>query len=79
MSRHITHMFFRQLDADIKEGFLVRIGQVFGIERAEASRLYSLLLQCMNHRQSVRKNNIWECVCCDSTYGLLTATTSTCL
>ncbi|XP_038558702.1 transient receptor potential cation channel subfamily M member 6 isoform X1 [Micropterus salmoides] len=43
----------RQLDADIKEDFLVRIGDVFGVERAEASQLYSLLLQCMDHRQSI--------------------------
>lgn len=47
--------FSRQLDADIKEDFLVRIGDVFGVERAEASQLYNLLLQCMDHRQSVSK------------------------
>ncbi|XP_076586321.1 transient receptor potential cation channel subfamily M member 6 isoform X2 [Chaetodon auriga] len=43
----------RQLDADIKEDFLVRIEEVFGAERAESSELYSLLLQCMDHRQSI--------------------------
>ncbi|XP_037633258.1 transient receptor potential cation channel subfamily M member 6 isoform X1 [Sebastes umbrosus] len=43
----------RQLDTDIKEDFLVRIGNVFGVDIAEASQLYSLLLQCMNHRQSI--------------------------
>ncbi|XP_040898692.1 transient receptor potential cation channel subfamily M member 6 isoform X4 [Toxotes jaculatrix] len=43
----------RQLDADIKEDFLVRIGDVFGVDRAEASHLYSLLLQCMDNRQSI--------------------------
>ncbi|TKS79008.1 Transient receptor potential cation channel subfamily M member 6 [Collichthys lucidus] len=43
----------RQLDADIREDFLVRIGNVFAVERAEASQLYSLLLQCMAHRQSI--------------------------
>ncbi|TMS03286.1 Transient receptor potential cation channel subfamily M member 6 [Larimichthys crocea] len=43
----------RQLDADIREDFLVRIGNVFGVDRAEASQLYSLLLQCMAHRQSI--------------------------
>uniref|UniRef100_A0A673CDY6 non-specific serine/threonine protein kinase n=1 Tax=Sphaeramia orbicularis TaxID=375764 RepID=A0A673CDY6_9TELE len=41
------------LDADIKEDFLVRIGEVFGIERSEAVHLYTLLLQCMDHRQSI--------------------------
>ncbi|KAM9360691.1 LOW QUALITY PROTEIN: transient receptor potential cation channel subfamily M member 6 [Symphorus nematophorus] len=43
----------RQLDADIKEDFLVRIGNVFGVDRADASQLYNLLLQCMDHRQSI--------------------------
>ncbi|XP_029294787.1 transient receptor potential cation channel subfamily M member 6 [Cottoperca gobio] len=43
----------RHLDADIKEDFLVRIGDVFGVEVAEASQLYSLLLQCMDHRESI--------------------------
>ncbi|KAM7018494.1 transient receptor potential cation channel subfamily M member 6 isoform 2-T2 [Tautogolabrus adspersus] len=43
----------RQLDADIKEDFLVRIGDVFGVEGAEASQLFDLLLQCMDHRQSI--------------------------
>uniref|UniRef100_A0A3Q1BGJ8 non-specific serine/threonine protein kinase n=1 Tax=Amphiprion ocellaris TaxID=80972 RepID=A0A3Q1BGJ8_AMPOC len=45
----------RQLDADIEEDFLIRIGDVFGIERAEATHLYTLLLQCIDHRQSVSK------------------------
>ncbi|XP_013867494.1 transient receptor potential cation channel subfamily M member 6 isoform X1 [Austrofundulus limnaeus] len=43
----------RELDADIKEDFLVRIGDVFGVERSEATDLYSLLQQCMDHRQSI--------------------------
>ncbi|XP_042276131.1 transient receptor potential cation channel subfamily M member 6 isoform X2 [Thunnus maccoyii] len=43
----------KQLDADIKEDFLARIGDVFGVERTEASHLYTLLLQCMDHRQSI--------------------------
>ncbi|XP_047447059.1 transient receptor potential cation channel subfamily M member 6 isoform X2 [Mugil cephalus] len=42
-----------QLEADIKEDFLVRIGDVFGVERTEATHLYTLLLQCMDHRQSI--------------------------
>lgn len=43
----------RQVDADIKEDCLVKIGNVFGVERPEASHLYTLLLQCMDHRQSI--------------------------
>ncbi|XP_051278694.1 transient receptor potential cation channel subfamily M member 6 isoform X2 [Dicentrarchus labrax] len=43
----------RQLDPDIKEDFLVRIGNVFGVEREEASQLYDVLQQCMDHRQSI--------------------------
>lgn len=48
---------FRELEADIKEDFLVRIGQAFGVDQSEASHLYSLLLQCMDHRQSVSEND----------------------
>lgn len=51
---------FRQLDADIQEDFLVRIGDVFGVDKAEASHFYSLLLQCMQHRQSVSETHIWR-------------------
>lgn len=51
-------MCFRQLDADIKEGFLLRIGEVFGVDRKEASRLCALLLECMDHRQSVGEGTI---------------------
>uniref|UniRef100_A0A672JL72 non-specific serine/threonine protein kinase n=1 Tax=Salarias fasciatus TaxID=181472 RepID=A0A672JL72_SALFA len=43
----------RCLDADIEEDFLVRIERVFAVERTEASHLYTLLLQCMDHRQSI--------------------------
>ncbi|KAM9858169.1 transient receptor potential cation channel subfamily M member 6 [Aulostomus maculatus] len=43
----------RQLDADIEEDFLVRVGDVFGVDRSEASHLYALLQACMNHRQSI--------------------------
>ncbi|XP_032434283.1 transient receptor potential cation channel subfamily M member 6 isoform X5 [Xiphophorus hellerii] len=43
----------RQLDADIEEDFLGRIGDVFGVERTEAAHLYTLLQQCMDHRQSI--------------------------
>uniref|UniRef100_A0A8D3CP55 non-specific serine/threonine protein kinase n=1 Tax=Scophthalmus maximus TaxID=52904 RepID=A0A8D3CP55_SCOMX len=42
----------RPLDPDIKEDFLVRIGDVFRLDRAEAFHLYNLFLQCMEHRQS---------------------------
>uniref|UniRef100_A0A3B3TU21 non-specific serine/threonine protein kinase n=1 Tax=Poecilia latipinna TaxID=48699 RepID=A0A3B3TU21_9TELE len=43
----------RQLDADIEEDFLGRIGDVFGVERTEAAHLYTLLQQCMDHRESI--------------------------
>lgn len=43
----------RQLDADIKEDFLVRIEHVFGVERTEATHLYTILQQCMDHRESI--------------------------
>ncbi|XP_026042278.1 transient receptor potential cation channel subfamily M member 6 isoform X2 [Astatotilapia calliptera] len=43
----------RPLEADIKENFLTTIGDAFGMERTEATDLYTLLLQCMDHRQSI--------------------------
>uniref|UniRef100_A0A3B3BZ56 non-specific serine/threonine protein kinase n=1 Tax=Oryzias melastigma TaxID=30732 RepID=A0A3B3BZ56_ORYME len=43
----------RQLDADIIEDFLTRIGDEFGVERTEAVRLYSVLQECMDHRESI--------------------------
>uniref|UniRef100_A0A673ZAH0 non-specific serine/threonine protein kinase n=1 Tax=Salmo trutta TaxID=8032 RepID=A0A673ZAH0_SALTR len=35
------------------EDFLLRIGGMFGLERADASQLYNLLMECMDYRQSV--------------------------
>nr|XP_057925954.1 transient receptor potential cation channel subfamily M member 6 isoform X2 [Doryrhamphus excisus] len=43
----------RELDEDIKQDFLVRIGEVFGVDRKEAFGLCTLLLECMDHRQSI--------------------------
>ncbi|CAJ1067967.1 transient receptor potential cation channel subfamily M member 6 isoform X3 [Xyrichtys novacula] len=43
----------RQLDADIEADFLARIEDVFGVAEEEASRLFKLLLRCMEHRQSI--------------------------
>lgn len=54
----ILHLSFRQLDADIIEDFLTRIGDEFGVERTEAIRLYSVLQQCMEHRESVSQNTL---------------------
>ncbi|KAK7933882.1 hypothetical protein WMY93_004778 [Mugilogobius chulae] len=44
---------FSELEADIKDDFLIRISQVFSVDRSEASHLYSLLMQCMDHRQCI--------------------------
>ncbi|KAL6465938.1 hypothetical protein MHYP_G00260710 [Metynnis hypsauchen] len=43
----------RKLDAHIKEDFLLRIQGVFGVARPEASRLFSLLTDCMEHRDAI--------------------------
>ncbi|XP_062239027.1 transient receptor potential cation channel subfamily M member 6 [Platichthys flesus] len=43
----------RHLDADIKEDFLVRIGDVLRVDSAEAFHLYNLFMQCMDNRQSI--------------------------
>uniref|UniRef100_A0A8C5DXX2 Transient receptor potential cation channel subfamily M member 6-like n=1 Tax=Gouania willdenowi TaxID=441366 RepID=A0A8C5DXX2_GOUWI len=37
----------KQLETDIEEDFLARIGDVFALDMAEATNLYALLLQCM--------------------------------
>lgn len=44
---------FRKLVSDIEQDFLLRISDVFTVDAAEASHLYSLLLQCMDYRQAV--------------------------
>ncbi len=67
---------YRQLHADIKEDFLVRIEAVFGVERADASQLYDVLLQCMDHRESVRKRPFGNMMLWFDTH---TDLTSTCL
>ncbi|CAG5922165.1 unnamed protein product [Menidia menidia] len=43
----------RQLDPDIMEDFLVRIENMFGVERAQSTHLYTLFQQCMDHRDSI--------------------------
>uniref|UniRef100_A0A3P8ZDJ4 non-specific serine/threonine protein kinase n=1 Tax=Esox lucius TaxID=8010 RepID=A0A3P8ZDJ4_ESOLU len=43
----------RQLATDIQEDFLQRIAGMFGLERADARQLYSLLMECMDYRQSI--------------------------
>uniref|UniRef100_A0A8C5DQT4 TRPM SLOG domain-containing protein n=1 Tax=Gouania willdenowi TaxID=441366 RepID=A0A8C5DQT4_GOUWI len=43
----------KQLETDIEEDFLARIGDVFALDMAEATNLYALLLQCMEHRRSI--------------------------
>lgn len=68
---YVCLFVFRPLEADIKENFLTTIGDVFGMERTEATDLYTLLLQCMDHRQSVSKAASEACVCCDWGHWLL--------
>ncbi|XP_024909002.1 transient receptor potential cation channel subfamily M member 6 isoform X5 [Cynoglossus semilaevis] len=43
----------RKLVSDIEQDFLLRISDVFTVDAAEASHLYSLLLQCMDYRQAI--------------------------
>ncbi|KAJ0068044.1 hypothetical protein NL108_015095, partial [Boleophthalmus pectinirostris] len=52
-SNIIIILCFSELEADIKDDFLMKIGQVFAVDQSEASQLYSLLLQCMDHRQCI--------------------------
>uniref|UniRef100_A0AAR2L869 non-specific serine/threonine protein kinase n=1 Tax=Pygocentrus nattereri TaxID=42514 RepID=A0AAR2L869_PYGNA len=41
------------LDTHIKEDFLLRIQGVFGVARPEASQLFGLLTDCMEHRDAI--------------------------
>ena len=43
----------RQLDADLQEDFLDKIGKEFGVDSKEASDIFYVLLNCMDYRRSV--------------------------
>ncbi|XP_030227007.1 transient receptor potential cation channel subfamily M member 6 isoform X1 [Gadus morhua] len=43
----------RQLDADLQEDFLDKIGKEFGVDSKEASDIFYLLLNCMDYRLSI--------------------------
>lgn len=46
-------MSYRELDVNMKEDFLQRIENVFGVARAKAYQLFTLLKHCMEHREAV--------------------------
>uniref|UniRef100_A0A8C1W1J5 non-specific serine/threonine protein kinase n=1 Tax=Cyprinus carpio TaxID=7962 RepID=A0A8C1W1J5_CYPCA len=41
------------LDLDIKEDVLLRIQEMFGVERQEASELLNIIMECMEHRELI--------------------------
>uniref|UniRef100_A0A8C1D2J2 non-specific serine/threonine protein kinase n=1 Tax=Cyprinus carpio carpio TaxID=630221 RepID=A0A8C1D2J2_CYPCA len=43
----------RKLDLDIKEDVLLRIQEMFGVERQEASELLNIIMECMEHRELI--------------------------
>ncbi|KAK0137547.1 Transient receptor potential cation channel subfamily M member 6 [Merluccius polli] len=43
----------RQLDADLQDDFLDKIGHEFGVDRPEASDIFGLLMNCMDYRLSI--------------------------
>ncbi|CAL8248689.1 unnamed protein product [Merluccius merluccius] len=43
----------RQLDADLQDDFLDKIGHEFGVDRTEASDIFGLLMNCMDYRLSI--------------------------
>lgn len=47
----------RELDVNIKEDFLKRIENLFGVARAKAHQLFTVLKHCMDHRDVVSN---WE-------------------
>ena len=52
----------RQLDADLQDDFLDKIGREFGVDRTEASDIFGLLMNCMDYRLSVSRG---MCVFCE--------------
>ncbi|XP_076125651.1 transient receptor potential cation channel subfamily M member 6 [Alosa pseudoharengus] len=48
----------RQMDRDIKDDLLLRIQDMFSMDKREASELYSLLMDCMDHREAV---TVFDC------------------
>lgn len=47
----------RKLDADIKEDFVLRIQEMFSVDRPEAVELLNILMECMEHREAVSEIN----------------------
>ncbi|XP_055055045.2 transient receptor potential cation channel subfamily M member 6 isoform X1 [Misgurnus anguillicaudatus] len=43
----------RNLGLDIKEDFVLRIQDMFTVERPEATELLNILMECMEHRESI--------------------------
>ncbi|XP_048043490.1 transient receptor potential cation channel subfamily M member 6 isoform X2 [Megalobrama amblycephala] len=43
----------RKLDSDIKEDVLLRIQDMFGVERPESTELFNILMECMEHRELI--------------------------
>jgi len=52
---YVVSVVDRQVDADLQEDFLDKIGKEFGVDRREASDIFGLLLKCMDYRQSVSR------------------------
>ena len=45
----------RQLDTDLQEDFLDKIGREFGVDSKESSDIFYVLLNCMDYRLSVSR------------------------
>ncbi|KAI7813574.1 transient receptor potential melastatin 6, partial [Triplophysa rosa] len=43
----------RKLDSDIKEDFVLRIQEMFSVDRPEAVELLNTLMECMEHREAI--------------------------
>ncbi len=50
---YASYICHRKLDSDIEEDVLLRIQEMFGVERQEASELLSVLMECMEYRELV--------------------------
>ncbi len=50
---YASYICHRKLDSDIEEDVLLRIQEMFDVERQEASELLSILMECMEYRELV--------------------------
>jgi len=49
----LVYLFFRELRPQVKEEVLVMIRNTFSLGQEQSSSLFHILMECMEHRESV--------------------------